>query len=82
MLGHQGVALLGGDWEVWPCCSRFGLVVGSVSLGMGFEVSKAQESLIFLMPTDLDVELLATSPVPCLPACCSAYCQEYNGLNL
>lgn len=55
MLGHQGVALLGRDWEAWSCWSRLGLVVGNVSLGIDFEVSRAQESSIFLLPTDLDV---------------------------
>jgi hypothetical protein len=25
---------------VWPCWSRYGLVGGSVSLGMGFKVAK------------------------------------------
>ena len=44
---------------------RSGLVGGSVSLGMGFEVSNAQArpsvSLsLFLLPEDLDVELSAS----------------------
>lgn len=42
-INSQGVALL----EVWPSWSRCGLV-GSVSLGAGFEVSDTQTSLISL----------------------------------
>ena len=60
--------------EVWLCGSRCGLVGGSMSLGMGFEVLKA----FFLLPVDPDVELSATSPASCLPACH----YDDNGLNL
>ena len=47
-----------------------------MSLGMSFEVSEAQTRtspsplFLFLLPADPNVELLATSPAPCLPACC------------
>jgi hypothetical protein len=37
---------------------------------------------LFLLPTDPDVELSATSPAPCSPACCYASCHDSNGLNL
>lgn len=34
-----------------------------------------------LLPEDQDVELLASSPAPRLPAHCSASCCDDNGLN-
>jgi hypothetical protein len=48
-----------------------------VSLGVGFDVLEAQArpsgSLFLpLLPVDLDVELSATSPAPCLPVHCHA----------
>ena len=49
---------------------KCGLVGGSMSLGMGFEVSDAQARpgvTLFLMPVDLDVKLSATSPALYLP---------------
>jgi hypothetical protein len=36
----------------------------------------------FLLPMDQDVELVATSRVPCLPACCHTSRHDDNGLNL
>jgi hypothetical protein len=36
----------------------------------------------FLLSTDLDVELSASSPAPCVPACCYASHHDDNGLNL
>lgn len=48
---------------------RCGLVGGGVTGKMGFEVSGAQarpSGLLFLLPEDLNVELLATSPAPYL----------------
>lgn len=41
-------------------------------MGVGIEVSKAQARVsgsLFLLPVDLDIELSATPPVSCLPAC-------------
>ena len=52
-----------------------GLVGGSMSLEVDFEVknSQARPSVtLFLLPSTPDIELLATSPVLCLPACCHA----------
>ena len=58
---------------MWPCCKKCGLLVGSVSLEVGFGISNIQARLnvffvllIFLLPIDLDIELLAPSPAPCL----------------
>jgi hypothetical protein len=47
-----------------PCWSQCGLVGGSLSLGMGFEVSEAQITAggSILLPADPDVELSATYP--------------------
>jgi hypothetical protein len=69
---------------MWPCWGGCGLVEGSVSLGVGFEVSEAQarsRDFLFLLPVYLKVELSATSPGPCLPV--SHHATHYNnGLNL
>ena len=49
---------------------RRGFVEGSMSVGMGFEVSNAQASSsisLFLQPDDSDVELSAPSPAARLP---------------
>ena len=76
-----GVALL--EW-VWLCWSGCGLVGGSVSLGVHFEVSEAQarpRGLPFLLPAHLDIDLSATCPAPYLPTCCHASCHDDNGLN-
>jgi hypothetical protein len=57
---------------VWPCWIRRGVVGGSVSLEVGFEVSKVQArpiSSLFLLPVDLDVEFSAPGPAPYLPMC-------------
>ena len=48
-----------------------GIIAGSVSLGAGFEAvdAKARPSVAhfaFLLSVDSDLELLATSPAPCL----------------
>jgi hypothetical protein len=43
-----------------------------VSLRVGFEVSKVQarpSGSLFLLSADPDVELSASSPASCLPAC-------------
>jgi hypothetical protein len=68
--------------NAWPIGSgtirRCGLVGGSVSLyGVGLKASYVQalpsvvHSLLLLL-VDRDVELSASSPAPCLPACCHA----------
>ena len=59
---------------------RYGLVGGSVSLLVGFEVSEAYVRLRdsrFLLPVDSDIDLSATSSVGC-----RASRQDDNGLNL
>lgn len=59
-------------------------VGGSVSLGMGFEVSEVQAKpsvSVFLLPAGLDVELSAPSPTPRLPAFYHASCHDDNGLD-
>ena len=57
-----------------------------MSLELGFEVSDAQPipnvTVLFLLPPDLDVELSATSPAACPPACSHAFCHDDNGLTL
>jgi hypothetical protein len=66
----------------WLCWSRYGLVV---SLDIDYEVFKACARLfffIFLLLADLDVELSATSSVPCLLAYCCAYNLDDNVLTL
>ena len=48
--------------KVWPYSRQCGLVEGSMSLGVGFEVSNAQARpsvTLFLLPEDPDVELSA-----------------------
>jgi hypothetical protein len=58
-----------------------------VAVASSFEVAYAQavpsvahSPLLMLM--DQDVELLAPSPAPCLPACCHASHHDDNGLDL
>ena len=56
-----------------------------MSLGMDFGVSEAQagpSGFSFLLPADLDIELSAPSPVPCLLVCSHAACCDENGVNL
>jgi hypothetical protein len=63
---------------------RCGIVRGSMLLGVGFGVSNAQARssvTLFLLPANPDVELSATSPASCLPACHHASCYDDNGLN-
>ena len=52
---------------VWPCLSSYGLVGGSVSLGVGFKGSNAQARLL---------SFPAASLAPCLPVCCHASCHD------
>ena len=42
MLSHQGMRLFGKKQETQPYCSRYGFVGESMSLGVGFEVTKGQ----------------------------------------
>jgi hypothetical protein len=56
-----------------------------VSLQVGFEVSGAQarpSDSLFLLPADLDVEILTTPQALCLPACHRAPHHDENVLNL
>lgn len=65
-LGHQGVALLGGLALLEEVCHWVG---GGGEGAWGFKCTKPSISLsLFLLSADLDVELSATSPAPCLPA--------------
>ena len=80
MLSHQEVALLEKDWGC-------GLVGGSMSLRVGFEVSKAQASprvslSLFQLPVDLDIELTAIFLTPCLPLCHHGPHHNDDGPNL
>lgn len=71
---YQGVGL-------W----KHGLVERRVSIKLGFEISKAQDSstvCLFLLPLEQDVELLAASAAPCLPSCLHAPCRHDKGLDL
>jgi hypothetical protein len=48
-----------------------------------FEVSYTQASVIFISAVcDLDEELSAPSPAPCLPVYCHVSHHDNNGLNL
>jgi hypothetical protein len=56
-------------------------------VGVGFEVLDAQVrpsvAVSFgCLSVDPDVELSASPPAPCLPACCLASCHDDNELNL
>ena len=58
-----------------------------MSLGVGFEVSDAQAMPSaahspLLLPEEPYIELSATSPAPCLPACHHASHNEDNEINL
>ena len=56
-----------------------------MSLGVGFKDSDAQAKpgvALFQLPADPDVELSATSPVPCLTAHHHASHHEDNRLNI
>jgi hypothetical protein len=59
--------------------SRCGLTRGSVPLEL--VSSQAQCHSFFLLPSNWDVELSATFPVPSLPVCHHASCGD-DGLNL
>ena len=75
MLSHQGVAL----FEKSKRIRRYGLVGGSVSLGVGVEVSKAHAKLrISASGSEWSSQLL----LQCMPARCHALCCDDNGLNL
>ena len=57
-----------------------------MSLGKGFEVQKLKPGLVAhslpLLSVDQDVELLAPSLIPCLPAHCHVSHHDNNELNL
>ena len=56
----------------WMCGlvgNRYGLLEGSVSLGMDLGILKFQSQSPFLLASDPDVELSATSLASCLHAC-------------
>ena len=58
------------DWHYLREIRRCGLIGWSVSLGVGFGVSKAQACVsLFLLPLDSDIDLSASSPAWCLLAC-------------
>lgn len=63
---------------------RCGLVGGGVSLGVGFEDSKAHTILIAIsLPHDFgSCKILATAPLPCLPACCHAAHHDGHTLTI
>lgn len=61
---------------------KCGLVGGSLSLGVGFKVSKAHSRpssslFLYLLPMDQDVKLSAVAPEPWL----SVFCHDDNGLS-
>ena len=63
-----------------------GLLGGSVSLGQALMSQKLKPGLVahclFMLSQDPDIELSATSPAPCLPACHHASHHDDNGLDL
>lgn len=72
MLAYWGGELLDRAQEVWPCWGECGLDRGSVSLRVGFAISRAQPRScvsLFLLPVDPDLELSSTSPATsaCMP---------------
>jgi hypothetical protein len=70
--------------SVFESIRRYGLVGGSVLLGMGFKVSEAQARpsvSLFLLSEVLNVELSAP-PAPCLPACHHTFPHGVNELIL
>ena len=76
MLGHQGVALLDRDLEVWPVGVGVALLEEVCHWGWALGVSNAQvrpSVSLFLLPVFLYAELSATSPLSCLPACLHAF---------
>jgi hypothetical protein len=77
--------LLKKDWKRCSCKDRCSLVEEGVLMRVGFEVPKAQgrlSVLLFVMPTDPDGELPATSPAPCQSACHHASHHVDKSLNL
>ena len=63
---------------------RCGLVGGSVSIRVGFEVSDAHTRLnfcLFLLLANPDVDILTLFRAPGLPVCYYASCHDNNGLN-
>lgn len=81
-IGSQGLVLLG----VVAWLHRYGLVGGSVSLWVGFEVSAAQtrpsvpQSLLIAFRSG--IEFSVTSPAPSMAVCHHACSHDDNKLNL
>ena len=75
MLLLGSVSLL--EW-VWPCWRK------CVTVGVGFEVSYAQDtanvSVNFLLLQGIGLSV--ATPVPHLYACCHTLCRDDKGLNL
>jgi hypothetical protein len=75
--------------NAWPkgngTARRCGLVRGSDTTGVGFEISYVQASPSvahsLLLPSDQDVELSAPSPAPYLSACHHVSHHDNNGRN-
>jgi hypothetical protein len=75
------------ELEVWPVWSRCGLIFEEVchrAWALRFQMLKSGPvaHFLFLLPADLDIELLAPSPALCLPICHHALHHENNGLSL
>lgn len=73
------------EWCYLTGIRRSGHSGGCLPLGMSFEGSEAHTKprvTLFLLHEDLDVELSAASPVPCLLACHHPSSHADNGLNL
>ena len=74
MLGHQRVALL-----------RYMTVLARLchwGWALRFQNVQARPSVfLFLLPADLNVELITIFPALCLPGCCHASCHNDNRLN-
>lgn len=82
------------EW-VWSCWSRCGLRVGVAFVGLGVAFLEKvclwgagagalrlqKLKAVFPMPVDPEVEISATSPAPCLPACHHASYHDNNGLS-
>lgn len=71
-------------WHYLRRIRRYNLVGGTVSLGVGFGVLKAQSRpnlSPFLLPADPVVEL-STTLAPCLSVCCHVSNHDDSGLYL
>ena len=81
-LSHHGVALL----RRIRMCGLIGVDVALLKevhhWGRGWALSFQKSKPGSVLPVDLHVELSATPPVPCLPACHMITCSDDNGLCL